>query len=206
MRRRLERIVGSLERLGIRDSGQTVMMGGSGILRLPHGALDLSPFHYLGFSRTDALRIDSIEVPPGGVLIVENLTPFEACVDLIAEKRQLLVLWSSGFPGKGVLHVIRKAAESKAAVRIWCDIDLGGVRIARSILRVAPNAVPVLMDPETLRAAKSKCPLDPDQLAAIRRDLTLHPAIALADTLEAIQTANAWIEQETLIDKIGAID
>ena len=47
---------------------------------------------------------------------------------------------------------------------------------------------------------------DPDQLAAIRRDLTLHPAIALADTLEAIQTANAWIEQETLIDKIGAID
>jgi len=62
------------------------------------------------------------------------------------------------------------------------------------------------MDPETLRAAKSKCPLDPDQLAAIRRDLTLHPAIALADTLDAIQTANAWIEQETLIDKIGTID
>ena len=206
MRRRLERIVGSLERLGIRDSGQTVMMGGSGILRLPHGALDLSPFHYLGLSRTDALRIDSIEVPPGGVLIVENLTPFEACVDLIAEKRQLLVLWSSGFPGKGVLHVIRKAAESKAAVRIWCDVDLGGVRIARSILRVAPNAVPVLMDPETLRAAKSKCPLDPDQLTAIRRDLTLHPAIALADTLKAIQSANAWVEQETLIDNIGTID
>src|SRR5436309_9402440 len=73
-------------------------------------------------------------------------------------------------------------------------------------LRVAPNAVPVLMDPETLRAAKLKCPLDPDQLAAIRRDLTLHPAIALADTLEAIQTANAWIEQETLIDNIGTID
>jgi len=63
-----------------------------------------------------------------------------------------------------------------------------------------------LMDPETLRAAKSKCPLDPDQLAAIRRDLTLHPAIALADTLKAIQSANAWVEQETLIDNIGTID
>ena len=40
-------------------------------------------------------------------------------------------------PRKGVLHVIRKAAESKAAVRIWCDVDLGGVRIARSILFAA---------------------------------------------------------------------
>ena len=57
-----------------------------------------------------------------------------------------------------------------------------------------------------LKIGIHKCPLDPDQLAAIRRDLTLHPAIALADTLEAIQTANAWIEQETLIDKIGTID
>lgn len=42
IRRRLERLVGPLERIGIRDSGHVVILGGNGRLGLRNAAIDLS--------------------------------------------------------------------------------------------------------------------------------------------------------------------
>jgi len=204
MRTKLERMVGPLERLGIRDAGQIVILGGIGRVWFPHGSLDLANFRHLGVSHKDAFEIERVEFPSGGLLVVENLTPFEACIDQIAASQQLMVLWSAGFPGRGVRLVIGKAAESNVRIRMWCDLDLGGIRIARTILRTAPAAEPVLMDPAALKLTTNRRPLAPDQLAAIRRDLTIHPAEPLADTLKALAAANVWVEQETLIDSIGS--
>jgi hypothetical protein len=124
-----------------------------------------------------------MEFPSGGLLVIENFTPFEACVDLLARREQLMVLWTAGFPGKAVLGVIRRAAEARVSIRLWCDLDLGGVRIARSILRVAAEARPVLMDPATITETNRKMPLTPDHRAAIRRDVTIHPTAPLSDLL-----------------------
>ena len=164
-------MVGPLERLGIRDFGQAVMLGGKGILRFPDHELDLRRFHHLGIAVRDALIIEGIEFPAGGLLVVENLTPFQTCVDLLADKRQLLVLWSAGFPGRGVLAVIRKAANCGARIRVWCDLDLGGVRIARTMARVAGNLESVLMDSSTVASSETILPLSPEQVAALRREL-----------------------------------
>jgi Wadjet protein JetD, C-terminal len=202
LRPRLERMVGPLERLGIRDFGQAVMLGGKGILRFPDHELDLRRFHHLGIAVRDALIIEGIEFPTGGLLVVENLTPFQTCVDLLADKKQLLVLWSAGFPGRGVLAVIRKAANCGARIRVWCDLDLGGVRIARTMARVAGNLESVLMDSSTVASSETILPLSPEQVAALRRELTRYPADPWSDTLRAILARGGWIEQEMLLDRM----
>jgi hypothetical protein len=56
IRRRLEEIVGPLERLGIRDTGQMVTLGGLGRVVLPHASLDLANFRYFGICNKDALK------------------------------------------------------------------------------------------------------------------------------------------------------
>ena len=202
LRRRLERLVGPLERLGIRDSGQIVLVGGRGMLCVKDIILDLSRFQYLGLALQDALEIQRIDFPAGGLLCVENLTPFNTCVAQFSRERHLMVLWTAGFPGRGVRAIIRRAAECGVPIRVWCDLDLGGVRIARIVAQVARAAQTVLMDPETVRAARLTQHIKPELVAAIRRDLTLHPVDPLAESLRALLERGSWIEQETLLDRI----
>ncbi|MND03811.1 hypothetical protein D3C83_238080 [compost metagenome] len=69
-------------------------------------------------------------------------------------------------------------------------------------MRVARNAIPLLMDPSSLRLATTKCPLSPEQVAAISRDLALHPSEPLTEVLQAILDLNFWVEQETLLQRL----
>lgn len=154
---------------------------------------------------SDATKIEDIRFPPGGLLVVENLTPFQTCVDQLAQKQDLMVLWSAGFPGQGVLAIVHHAARSNTRVRVWCDLDLGGIRIARILMRAASNAEPLLMDPESLRNASKTCSLAPEQEAAIRREIARHSAGPLAETLRAMLDLSVWVEQETLLDQIEYI-
>jgi hypothetical protein len=205
IRRRLERLAGPLERLGIRDSGQTVLIGGQGILALYDVKLDLSRFHYLGLSVDDTLQIREIDFPSGGLLVVENLTPFHACLTGLSQKHRFMTLWTAGFPGRGVRAIIRRAAEREVPVRIWCDLDLGGVRIARIVAQLAQHAEPVLMDPETIRTANVTQRIEPELMMAMRRDLTLHPDDLLAQSIRELLQRGAWVEQEVLLDRIEAV-
>jgi hypothetical protein len=202
IRRRLERLVGPLERLGIRDTGQIVLVGGQGMLNLNGVTLDLSRFRHLGLALQDAIEIQGIDFPASGLLIVENLTPFYACVAQFSRDRELMVLWTAGFPGRGVRAIIRRAAECEVPIRVWCDLDLGGVRIARIVVQVARAAQTVLMDPETIRSAQLTQPIGPELITAMRRDLTLHPADPLAESLRMLLERGVWIEQETLLDRV----
>jgi hypothetical protein len=64
--------------------------------------------------------------PAGGLVIIENLTPFEAYVDRLAGRRSALVLWSAGFPGRAAVRLIQQAATIRTSIPAWCDVDLGG--------------------------------------------------------------------------------
>jgi hypothetical protein len=205
IRRRLEKVAGPLERLGIRDSGQTVLIGGQGILDLHGVKLDLSSFQYVGFAVDDTLQIREIEFPIGGLLVVENLTPFHTCLAGFSQRHRLMTLWTAGFPGRGVRSIIRRAAECAVPVRVWCDLDLGGVRIARIVAQLAQHAEPVLMDPETIRTANVTQRIEPELITAMRRDLTLHPADLLAESIRELLRRGIWVEQETLVDRIEAV-
>lgn len=205
IRRRLERLVGPLERIGIQDSGQVVIIGGNGRLRLPDTEIDLSNFHYFGLAVNDATKIEDIRFPRGGLLVVENLTPFQTCIDQLAKKLDLMVLWSAGFPGQGVLAIVHHAARSNARVRVWCDLDLGGIRIARILMRAASSAEALLMEPESLRNARKRCSLALERAAAIRREIARDPAGPLSETLRTMLDLSVWVEQETLLDQIESV-
>ncbi len=100
----------------------------------------------------------------------------------------------------------RAAAARGAPIRFWCDADLGGVRIARLVHAAAPGRVaPVLIDPATVRDAPVACPLTRDQRARIERDLAAQPDALLSDTLRAVLDRRAWVEQETLVDRLAAV-
>lgn len=198
----LERLVGPLERLGVRDVGAAVLIGVNGRITFPKHSIDLSSYRYLGLAAQDIERATSLEPPSDGLLLVENLTAFHACIESLAS-RPVMVVWSGGFPSSGVIRLLRIAAAAKARVRIWCDLDLGGVQIARLInAEVGGTASPVLMDPEIVAAANVVQPLSPEQRARIKRDLELRPSEILSDSLRALLDRASWIEQESLLDHI----
>ncbi len=203
IRKRLERLVGPLERLGIRDWGGLVLMGGAGVLHLQSTDIRLDSLRCIGVSSDDILRMRNLELPPSGVLIVENLTPFQACLGHLDRSSSVLLLWSGGFPNRGVKRLLEEAARGRARIRVWCDLDLGGIRIARLIHDITSGtAEPVLMSPVTVQESKVSCRLSAENMARIRHDLEQHPDGILADTLRAILNREEWIEQETLLSKM----
>jgi hypothetical protein len=204
LRSRLERLVGPLERLGIRDHGTLVLLGGRGTIRLGGAELDVGRLRTVGLAQEDVLAIDEVRVPPVGLVVVENLTPFQACCERL--RAEALVLWSAGFPSRAVVAFTSRVAAAGARVRVWCDLDLGGVRIARQFIRLTGGkAEPVLMDPDRVRRASVRRALQPSQRRLIARDLECHPGEPLAATLTAILESNAWVEQEGLIDAISEL-
>jgi hypothetical protein len=58
------------------------------------------------------------------------------------------------------------------------------------------------MDPKTIRTAQTTRRIDPEIVTAMRRDLTLHPADLLAESLRTLLECDFWVEQETLVDRI----
>jgi hypothetical protein len=198
----LERLVGPLESLGIREGAPLVLVGGKGIIRLKDGEVDLArvgPF--IGLSRETVLSCTSISFPRGGLLAVENLTAFEGCcLGEVPRTDDALFVWTAGYPGRGVRAVLVQARKSAAAVRVWADLDLDGIRIARLIRSWSPEYfAPFRMAPEDFMNAPSMRPLSSRSLAAIHADLKEHPSEPLAETLRILADRRSWVEQEVFL-------
>lgn len=200
IRQRLERLVGPLQRLGIRDWGGLVLLGGAGQLHFGSVDLRLDSLRCVGISSEDVMKLDDLSVPTGGVLVIENLTPFQACIEHFGCNGRVVFLWSGGFPNRGVKKLLEEAARRNAPIHVWCDLDLGGIRIARLIHELTGGvARPVLMDPATLDESPTACSLTSETIRRIQRDLEQRPHAILADTLRAILTKKGWVEQEALL-------
>ncbi len=198
-RPRLERIVGPLEHLGIREGAAVTLMGGSGRLFMADTSIDLAVFHpFIGLPREMAEKIDRIELPAGGLFVVENLTVFEACCrGEVKDIQDCLILWSAGYPGRAVRAVVERSAAIGSRIRVWADLDLDGIRIVRLIASWSPKGVePYRMSPQDVEQAVHWNPLPEKVVGAIKRDLTEHPSMLLSGTLEALLAANRWVEQE----------
>ncbi|HEX3529946.1 MAG TPA: DUF2399 domain-containing protein [Thermoanaerobaculia bacterium] len=213
VRGRLERLLGPLSELGIREGAGVTLLGGRGTLQLSGIAIDLSwlaPF--AGFSRQTLEHAEEIRFPPGGLLVVENLTAFEACCrGEVPGSDDAFIVWSAGYPGRAVRRIVTAAGAAGARVRVWADLDLDGVRIARLIsswaaspaLRTVSNIAPWRMDRGDLSAAPVSRPLPPRAAAAILRDLEERPTALLADTLQALLETRTWVEQEAFLAQPG---
>ncbi len=202
LRARLERALGSLEALGIRDGGAATFLGGAGRVVFAAGELDLARLGpFIGVAR-DLLKGGlSLDVPAAGVLLAENFAVFEACCrGEIADLRNSLVVWTAGYPGRAVRAVVEAAERCRAPVRAWADLDLDGVRIVRLANSWAPRGVEAFrMSPADLAAAAASLPLSARAAAAIRADLAARPNDLLSETLTAILELGRWVEQEAFL-------
>jgi hypothetical protein len=202
VRGRLERLVGPLTEVGIREGGAVTLVGGRGSLHLPGGRFDLEAFApFAGFARETLEAAEEIVFPAAGLLVVENLAVFEACCrGELPETGDRLILWSAGYPGRGARRLVQQAGVAGVPVRVWADLDLDGVRIARLVASWAPAVTsPWRMSRADLAAAPSSRPLIPRAIAAIRRDLEERPGAPLADTLQALLESRRWVEQEVFL-------
>lgn len=199
LRGRLEDIVGPLEAIGIREGAALTLLGGTGYVTVSGERIDLARFRpYLGLGRGTILSLDSIDFPSSGLLVVENLAPFEACcrgeLDWV---RDALVVWSGGYPGRGVRRLVEEAIYRSAPVRAWTDLDLDGVRIVRQLSMWCGGALePCAMSSDVIQAAAARRTLDARAASRIRADLESQPEALLSESLRALLAAGSWIEQE----------
>jgi hypothetical protein len=156
---------------------------------------------FIGLSRETVLSCTGISFPSGGLLAVENLTAFEGCcLGEVPGTDDAMFVWTAGYPGRGVRAVVDHAKLAGTQIRVWADIDLDGVRIARLIGSWAPEIfVPFQMAPEDFLKAPSRRPLSPRSLAAIDSDLKERPVAPLAETLRILAERRSWVEQEVFL-------
>jgi hypothetical protein len=206
LRPRLERLLGPLDAVGIRDGASATFVGGSGCVRAAGVRLDLASLRpFVGLATESVTGDIEIEPPSGGVAVVENFAVFEACCrGEVPDLGDTLVIWTAGYPGRAVKAVIHAASRTDAGVRIWADLDLDGVRIVRLIAEWLSGAVESFgMSPEHVAAARARRPLSSRSAAAIRADLAARPAALLADTLRALLAYDCWVEQEAFLGVIS---
>jgi hypothetical protein len=208
LRRRLEQLVGPLEEIGIREGAGLTLLGGQGALRLAGCRIDLADLvPFVGLSGQSLAGLVEIALPAGGLFVVENLAVFEACCrGEVEAAREALIAWSAGYPGRPLERLVQLAggggdpAGVGTALRIWADLDLDGVRIARLVASwSSAGGAFFRMSPTDLAAAPRRLPLSPRSAAAIRRDLAERPAAPLAETLRALLELGCWVEQETFL-------
>lgn len=202
LRSRLERLLGPLEAVGIRDGASATFVGGSGRVRAASVRLDLAALRpFVGLAAETMIGDIEIEPPSGGVAVVENFAVFEACCrEEVSGLKDTLVIWTAGYPGRAVKAVIQAASRTNPTMRIWADLDLDGVRIVRLVVDWLSGAIePFGMSPEHVAAAPARRPLSPRSAAAVRADLAARPAALLADTLRALLAYDCWVEQEAFL-------
>jgi len=202
LRDRLERLAGPLAEIGIREGASLTLLGGEGRLHFKDRDLDLrtlAPF--VGLARETLESVEEIAFPDAGLFAVENLTVFEACCrGEVEAARGALIAWSAGYPGRAFRRLVELAATAGAQLRIWADLDLDGVRIARLIASWSASGAEFhRMAPGDLDTAPQRHTLSPRSLAAIRRDLAERPEAPLTETLRALLDCGGWVEQEAFL-------
>ena len=203
IRQTVERVLGrSVETLGIREGATATFIGGHGRLRIGGDRIDLAALYpFVGFGRETLMANIELELPAGGLLLVENFTVFDACCrSEVAGTDCTMVVWTAGYPGRGVRSLVEHVAGLGGQIRIWADLDLDGIRIARLVRSWAPPVIETFrMSPEDVAAAPRRTKLTDRAQNAIRAELDERPGAFLANTLRALLTSDSWVEQECFL-------
>lgn len=202
LRKPLEGWIGPLEAVGIREGAAMVLLGGRGTVHLEDQILNLAQLvPYVGLVSETLERVSQVEAPWNGLLVVENLAPFEACCrGEVSAAKDSLVVFAGGYPSRAVRAIVTAAAREGVKVRVWCDLDLDGVRIVRLIASWVPAKVePFCMSPEDLAFVPRGQPLSPRAVAAMKANLSGEPHALLAETLHEILRRREWVEQEAFL-------
>jgi hypothetical protein len=155
----------------------------------------------VGIPAALAARTRRVDVDAGQVICVENLTAFYELVRHKGQGVAALCLW--GNPSPAVRHLLCCAAHTlpdSVALRLWADIDYGGLNILAHLRRqVSARISPFRMDIATLRVYRNWAqPIsknDERNLGRLRQQMVLSDMAQLIDyiLLEGIK-----LEQEAV--------
>jgi hypothetical protein len=189
VRTSVERLLGQpVEKLGIREGAAAVFVGGLGRLQINDCEIDLEALYpFAGFARETLVGEIRLEAPADGLLLVENFTVFEACCrGEVPGIENTMVVWTAGYPGRGVRSLVEHAARLGVQIRIWAVVEA------------------FRMFPSDLAAAPRRAKLGDRAQKAIRTELDEQPEAFLSDTLRALLSSNSWVEQECFLASSGS--
>lgn len=135
-----------------------------------------------------------------GVLLVENVTNFQA----LARRRELLrdwlIVWTEGNPSTGLVPFLQRLNLTKFAA--WCDLDPPGIEIVASVERgLGRTIIPVGMDPDLwFHGPKmTEPPEEREKWSKQAAELAVTGPPLLRQLAAQIATTGARCEQEGLI-------
>ena len=171
LRPRLERLLGPLDGLGIRDGASATFVGGLGCMRAAVVRLDLASLRpFVGLAAESVAGDIEIEPPPGGVAVVENFAVFEACCrGEVSGLKDTLVVWAAGYPGRAVKAVIQRRLPhhdvhtredwSKKARAYWVESTGLGLNFVSEVASLHGGSVDVSDLPEGGLRARLTLPI-----------------------------------------------
>jgi len=143
-------------------------------------ALTLGEFYpSVGLPAAQAARVQHVEVDATRVVCVENQTTFYETIRHEGDGLAAICLW--GNPSPACRHLLRCLAQSvpeSVPLRVWADLDYGGLNILAQLRRISPRFMPDRMDIPTLDAhAQWGKPLTRVDAKGLRR-LSLNPLLS----------------------------
>ena len=146
------------------------------------------------------------------VLIVENLTPFEALArESHSRLSRVLLIYAGGFIGRAETTLLRKVLGARPVPGfIWTDLDLGGHRIFGAVERVfkqhGTSLTRIASAPEFIDGAVAGVPLAAGERAQLERLLATGEMPAEeAEWLGAILSRGTKVEQEAQLGKLSRL-
>lgn len=139
--------------LGIMTHPELIYFCGSIALQLEFGTFDASGFDsgaVLPIQYVGSIRSIEMDDKMCRIVFIENRTTYEEA--LLHRTADLLIVYHGGFAGKLKQTFFRKLYESRPDLAFyhWSDMDIGGVRIFKTLKKSVPTIKPIFMDRETL--------------------------------------------------------
>ena len=107
----------------------------------------------VGVPAAQAARVQRVEVDAERVVCVENQTTFYELVRHEGDGLAAICLWGNPSPVcRHLLHCLTQTLPERVPLRVWADLDYGGLNILAQLRKITPRFAPYRMDTATLDA------------------------------------------------------
>lgn len=198
----IRRLLGDLENYGVIDHSSHLFC------RIPlrgevnGDAVDLSAsVDYVVLTSATAKSFRPTAGTFKALLLVENLTSFEAMIPLLPA--EVGIVWLAGFPPEYVrLFIQRLLMFNPAPGRIWCDLDPDGIEITLTVGKWFEKAeqtwAPIGMETAFFTEESGARTLDERDKGKITALKARHDAVLFREVLERMEKAGKKLEQEAI--------
>lgn len=164
-------------------------------------SIDFTPLIHGAYINSETIsEIEKIEIKATRVITIENKANYIDWIEKHNDNDEI-VIWHGGFysPAKG--RFMKLIAESGPLWLHYSDIDIGGFRIFKRLQEhIAPNAIPYMMDKDTLLSNLCKAQRAKDSYLEELKLLLEDDGFSIFhETIKTMLNYKIRLEQENLI-------